>query len=222
MPAKWNYQDWKMLRMQLKKVAESHWIETGSNTITRRTRDPIIEGIFKPPFFTSHLHPLSDTDDTLLLGIGQNVTNDGVDNIMPTGLMISIFNVSDPTTPSVLASYQFREQENADSNSQFDHKAVQYNDGKLTIPHSTYKHSFGSGDLEFFDGFVVLDVSNGIHEVFRVHHTNPLDGSCNGMPFFSPRSFMYEDGTLLTMSGNAAVSTNLNTGQEMWRMNLCK
>jgi len=68
-------------------------------------RPPVVEGSLKlEEGFASYLLPLQSNDDkTLVLGIGQNVNGTGLEQAN-TGVMVSIFDVSDPSKPSVVAS----------------------------------------------------------------------------------------------------------------------
>lgn len=60
---------------------------------------PKIVGELKIPGFSSYLHPISDT---LLLGIGV----DGDENGQGNGIKLSLFDVSDPTSPKEVSKYE--------------------------------------------------------------------------------------------------------------------
>ncbi len=60
---------------------------------------PKIVGELKIPGFSSYLHPISDT---LLLGVGV----DGDENGRGNGIKLSLFDVSDPTSPKEVSKYE--------------------------------------------------------------------------------------------------------------------
>lgn len=55
--------------------------------------DPTLQGELHIPGYSAYLHPI---DDTHLLGIGQDATDQGI----TTGLQISLFDVGDPAAPT--------------------------------------------------------------------------------------------------------------------------
>jgi hypothetical protein len=175
-----------------------HFGETFSYANTFDQRDPFyvlnlpagqapsIAGELKLDGFSSYLQPLND-DATLLVGIGQNVSGTGMDQA-PNGLLVTVFDVSNPAAPKALASDMLAESKYADSYSdaEWDAKAVQYRDGILVIPLSMYQKYGAEDDAGWlneansemensngvmppdtaedpslnFEGFVVLDMSD--------------------------------------------------------------
>jgi uncharacterized secreted protein with C-terminal beta-propeller domain len=57
--------------------------------------DPKVVGELKVPGFSTYLHPIGDG---LLLGLGQDATDQG----QVTGMQLSVFDVSDPSRPSLV------------------------------------------------------------------------------------------------------------------------
>ena len=185
---------------------------------------PKVLGELKLPGFSSYLHSMN-ADNTQLVAVGQNATNDG----RVTGLMVTVFDATDPAKPQVLQSHTFENSENAysSSNVEWDFKAFRYVAGKLIIPMSIYYQQEWNQaiqqfeplpeGLENFNGFSVLDVNaNEITEQFRVSHAREV-GSCSCGGYLPTRSFVYS-GDLMTVQDSVVVSTNLDTGAEVWRL----
>ncbi|CAB9521651.1 beta propeller domain protein [Seminavis robusta] len=258
-------QQGKMTEIGRVRIGEPHEIitavrfgETFSYAMTFDERDPFyvlelapgeapaIKGSVTLQGFARYLHPLNE-DSSMLVGIGQNTTGAGLDQIN-TGVLISVFDVSDPSEPKVVDSYMLADPDEANSYSvsEYESKAVQYKDGKLIVPASIHPiYAYHDDDFfvvdhnstvverspetqspnqEAFEGFVVLDVGNaesqGIQELFRVNHHQEFPESCyycDGS-FFEKRSFVYEDYTLVTLNGRVVKGTNITAGDELWSL----
>jgi len=219
-------------------------------------RPPVVAGSLKlEEGFASHLLPLqSDDGKTLVLGIGQNVNGTGLEQIN-TGVVVSIFDVSDPSKPSMVASRMVVDGEamNSGSLAEWESRAIQYKNGILSIPLHYYPSYELTDDLFLFDelategtvapeevvtsksggdsggefdGFIVLNVGNavedGIQELFRINHL-PTEGErchyCGGS-LSEKRSFLFDDGDLMTMSDSIVVSMDVNSGAELWSLKL--
>ena len=76
---------------------------------------PVVRGELKIPGYSAYLHPLGDD---LLLGVGQNATDEG----RTTGLQLSLFDVSDLANPARLAQLQIGEKYSG-SEVEWDHHA---------------------------------------------------------------------------------------------------
>lgn len=107
---------------------------------------PTIAGELKLEGFSSFLQPLNE-DATLVVGIGQNVTGEGMEQAA-NGLLVTVFDVSDPSNPKALASEMLANPNEMDSYSdaEWDPKAVQLNDGTLVIPLTLYYKYNGEND----------------------------------------------------------------------------
>ncbi|CAB9507633.1 beta propeller domain protein [Seminavis robusta] len=209
---------------------------------------PTITGVLKPDDgFSSYLQPLND-DATMLVGIGQNVTGTGREQ-RSTGLLITVFDVSDMAAPVVLATKMLDSSLDGSSfsDAEFDNRAVQYSNGRLVIP-MTVLHTFDASammvgdevplDATFppeptfdesknFEGFIVLDVGNaattGIQEILRINHASPSGRNCHYCGGFNNlrRSFLYEDDDILmTVYDNLVISTDIGTGTPKWAFNV--
>ncbi|CAB9496248.1 beta propeller domain protein [Seminavis robusta] len=186
---------------------------------------PAVLGELKLPGFSSYLHSMN-AENTLLLAVGQNATDNGV----VTGLMVTVFDATNPADPRALVSHTFEQDPNAHSSSnvEWDYKAFRYVDGKLVIPLSIWYYQEWNqttqqldplpDGVENFQGFAVLSVSTtSITEQYRISHKKD-EGECHYCGGFLPtRSFVYS-GDLMTVRDNVVVSTGLNSGEEVWRL----
>jgi Beta propeller domain len=185
-----------------------------------------VMGSFKQNGFSNYLHPMNE-DKTLLLGIGQNATEEGVE----TGFMITVFDVADPTNPQARTSYTVNDKSTGSngaamhSAAQWDYKSFRYVDGKLIVPLDivTYSTEGSTADavrqtvIGSFQGFVVFNVDeDSISEYTRISHVSL---GCHYCGYLAPRSFVY-NGNVLTAQDNIVSSTNLNTKQEQWAFHI--
>jgi Beta propeller domain len=171
-------------------------------------QSPAVTGMMKLQRYYKYLQPMNDMQ-TIFVGIGQNTTLSAWGNPGDNGLMITVFDTTDPGNPTAIASRMFEDHSNdGDSFSQAksESKAVQYIDEKLIIPVAFYHQS---GDLEKqFLGFIVYELSvaaeKGIMEVFRVSHPDPNGGR-------TQKSFPYHGDKLMPLGNGRVVSSNVNT-----------
>ena len=88
---------------------------------------PVLAGELKIPGFSSYLHPLGGG---LLLGVGQNADpRTG----QPLGLQVSLFDVSDPASPTRLDQVDLSASSRSVS---FEHRAFTYHAGRAYVPAS--------------------------------------------------------------------------------------
>ncbi|CAN8064345.1 unnamed protein product [Agarophyton chilense] len=116
-----------------------------------------VTGELKIPGFSSYLHPISPG---LILGVGQDAISEG----RTTGAKVSLFDVSDKTTPKELSSWTLPE---SSTPAQWDHRAFLYwaPESTAVLPVSIYYYS------KRFIGSVVLEISDGtIKERGRIEH----------------------------------------------------
>jgi hypothetical protein len=87
--------------------------------------NPIEAGELKIPGYSAYLHPVGDG---LLLGVGQDATDEG----RTTGTQLSLFDVSDPTNPQRVSTLPI----GGYSEVEWDHKAFLYwpADGTIVLP----------------------------------------------------------------------------------------
>ncbi len=87
--------------------------------------NPVLDGELKIPGYSAYLHPVGDG---LLLGVGQDATEDG----RTTGTQLSLFDVSDPSNPQRISTLPIGGQ----SEVEWDHKAFLFwqPDGTIVLP----------------------------------------------------------------------------------------
>jgi hypothetical protein len=107
--------------------------------------NPVLDGELKIPGYSAYLHPVGDG---LLLGVGQDATDEG----RTTGTQLSLFDVSDPANPQRISTLPIGGQ----SEVEWDHKAFLFwePDGTIVLPVSP-----GWGDC----GPAVDCLANGIN-----------------------------------------------------------
>ena len=86
---------------------------------------PVLDGELKIPGYSAYLHPVGDG---LLLGVGQDATEDG----RTLGTQLSLFDVSDPSNPQRIDTLEI----GGSSDVEWDHKAFLYwpEDGTIVLP----------------------------------------------------------------------------------------
>ena len=139
--------------------------------------DPRVAGELKIPGFSSYLHPL---DDDQLLGVGTDGDDDG--NLF--GAAISLFDVSDPTDPTLVTKLNFDEAADRATGSSstavsWDAKAFTYWDGVAMVPVDWW--SYGQGIDQNGSELVQVGVdpaSGSLTELGRVSH--PSEKQCEG------------------------------------------
>jgi uncharacterized secreted protein with C-terminal beta-propeller domain len=125
---------------------------------------PAVQGELKIPGFSSYLHPLGDG---LLLGVGQDATDEG----RVQGSQVSLFDVSDPAQPRRVAQVSFG---GGHSLAEADHRAFLWWEpaGLAVLPVELWGDGFDKVAEAPFLGAVGLRVSRdgGLAEVGRVTH----------------------------------------------------
>ncbi len=150
---------------------------------TSTPTDMKVLGELKIPGVSNYLHPISDT---LVLGVGQDATDEG----FQTGSKVSLFDVSDPANPTELDVWTLP---GSNSSAEFDHRAFLWWEAtsSAVLPLTSWQDQFS--------GAVVLNVTaDGITEQGRVTHelddgTEPGITDCE---VFSPEGLTEEDGEL--------------------------
>jgi len=126
---------------------------------------PVTAGELKVPGYSAYLHPVGED---LLLGIGQDATEDG----RTTGAKASLFDVSDPANPREVDVWTM---EGGYSEVEWDHLAFLYWDPAQTAVLPLQDWSSG------FTGAVVLKTDDGLREAGRIEHTGDagtIDSGC--------------------------------------------
>ncbi|MBW3556357.1 MAG: beta-propeller domain-containing protein [Actinobacteria bacterium] len=164
---------------------------------------PAVRGELKIPGYSAYLHPVGEHR---LLGVGQEATEQG----RPQGTQLSLFDVSDPSSPKRLSQAVLPQ---AHSEAEFDHHAFLYwpRTGLTLLPIQSYgpaagqRGSAGIAAPEIhrqFLGAVGFSVSDReVSEIGRVRHRN-------GMPI--RRSLVVGD-QVLTLSDGGLLASDLQS-----------
>jgi uncharacterized secreted protein with C-terminal beta-propeller domain len=166
--------------------------------------DPKVAGELKILGYSAYLHPVGDG---LLLGVGQDATEEG----RTLGTQISLFDVSDPANPTRVQNYTF---DNGYSSVEWDHRAFLYwpQTGLTVIPVSAWSWDESTETESGFVGAVAVRVTDdGIEEIGRITHN--LADDDDGDYWWGPeilRSTVVGD-SLYTYSYDGLLQSDLET-----------
>ncbi|HWL45495.1 MAG TPA: beta-propeller domain-containing protein [Ilumatobacter sp.] len=141
--------------------------------------NPRVAGELKIPGMSTYLHPLGDVTETgLVLGIGQDSTDEG----MPTGLKLSVFDVSDPANPTEIDKWVLP---GGHSAAEYDHRAFQIVGDLAIVP------------IEFpTPGAQLLRVgADGVSEVGLIEHLSDDVETRSDCRLLTADDFPTEDST---------------------------
>jgi len=170
--------------------------------------NPKITGELKIPGFSNYLHPYSDT---ILIGIGKN----GDQNGALDGLKISLFDISDKSSPKEIDSYVIK---NADSEAQYNHKAflTSGKNGFFGIPVSIYD---SNGRYKFaFDMFTVQDGKLKLVGDYTNYNSNESKSEYES--FMEVRRGAYIGDTLYVISDSKIKAFSIKTNQQLGSVNI--
>ncbi|HMI93584.1 MAG TPA: beta-propeller domain-containing protein, partial [Polyangiales bacterium] len=133
---------------------------------------PTVLGELEIPGFSDYMHPLGPDH---LLTIGRDASTTG----QVQGLMLQIFDVSDPAAPRRTHTWRFADGGYSEAN--VNHKAFTFHTpagtaegtGLLAFPYVSYSGNAGSS-LELFD----VSASDGFNKLGSISHTTMLQNLC--------------------------------------------
>jgi hypothetical protein len=123
-------------------------------------RHPAMAGELEIPGYSAYLHPI---DERLVLGVGQDATEDGV----VQGTQVSVFDVSDLADPERVDTLTMGE--GTSSTAEYDHHAFLFWQGTAVIPFQRWSWDGKDEGLMGAVGMVVDD-SGEIREIGEVVH----------------------------------------------------
>lgn len=186
---------------------------------------PAVLGYLKIPGYSSYLHPF---DETHVIGLGKNTEDvkEGNGNLaFPLGVKLSLFDVSDVSTPKEIATYDIGDS-GSDSAALNDHKAFLFNPktGLLVIPaleakidkskypNGTPVHVYG--DFVFQGAYVFnVDLQKGFTLKGTVSHATPEELAKAGYYYYGTQvqRSAYINNVLYTVSNRFVKANDLNT-----------
>ena len=179
---------------------------------------PVEKSALKITGFSNYIHPY-DKDGNILITVGQDASNEG----RVLGLQVSIFNATDLSNLRLLFRHNVEIETDVRSSSDalFDHKAFRFlqKSKKLIIPASIRSNGKGND----FDGFFILNVTvdTGISLDFKINQVEQPDhfNYCWYDGYLEGRSLVH-NGIITTLKGHSILAYNLQTQDEVWRLNL--
>jgi hypothetical protein len=173
-------------------IRSTRFVGDRGYVVTFETTDPLavvdlsdpedlrVLGRLEIPGFSEYMHPI---DDDHLLTIGQNTDGGG----RAVGLMLQIFDVSNPTAPQQTHTYRFAD--GGYSEASVNHKAFTFHtpagtpagQGYLAFPYVNYSFAPYGSTLEVFH----VGTSSGFVKLGAISHTQALQELCaaqSGIP----------------------------------------
>ena len=173
--------------------------------------------------FSSYIQSINAADN-LLVAVGQDADSDG----RVLGVKISLFDATNPAKPVELQQFVVEQDPDVYSSSlvQWDFKAFRWLSladgvGILIMPLQIY--SYNNELTGNFDGFVAYDVSSaGISLRLNISHVESEQFyGCYYRAYLPERSFVF-NGNVTTMKGHSVVSTDLDTSERRWTLDMPK
>jgi Beta propeller domain len=163
--------------------------------------------------FSNYLHSMND-DNSMLLGVGEETDNDG--NVL--GMMISVFDATNPATPKLKNRYVVENDKDEYSGTEatWDFHAIRYErtTRQLILPVSISNWQIPS---KGFNGFIVFQIGdNGIKEKCRISHGDySYTDYCFYCAYLPSRSFIF-GGDVTTVNSQFVRSTDPDTCKSVW------
>lgn len=148
--------------------------------------EPVILGELEVPGVSTYIHPL--TEDGHLLTIGFGGDDDGLD----WNTQVSLFDVQDPTTPTLADAYPFAQEPGdgwyyAWSEANYEHKAFQYWGPRnmLAVPVSTYRYDYETNRYDYRSRLMLMEINTEQGDI------SPY-GSVDHSEFYNSRDYWWD------------------------------
>ncbi len=164
---------------------------------------PEVVGELKILGYSAYLHPVGDG---LLLGVGQDATEEG----RTLGTQISLFDVSDLANPERIYNYTL---DDGYSSVEYDHRAFLHwpETGLTVIPVQSWTWDEETGEESGFSGAIALKATReGIEEIGRITHGQKTEGEEYWWAPAIERSLVIGD-SLYTYSYEGILQSDLET-----------
>ncbi|MFA6940772.1 MAG: beta-propeller domain-containing protein [Clostridiaceae bacterium] len=172
--------------------------------------NPKVLGELKIPGFSNYLHPY---DENHLIGLGMDsvlVTEGGEKRARPTGLKISLFDVTDVSKPKELYKVNIGG-EGSGSEALYNHKAFMFSKEKniLSIPVDIRN---GYTDSNGKQGAAVFSINlNGIKEKGIISQSDGMDKNSELYNLSAVKRTLYIDDVLYTLSNEKITANDINS-----------
>lgn len=188
---------------------------------------PKVLGTLKIPGFSNYLHPY---DDTTLIGLGKDTSENQWGGVTTRGIKLSLFDVADVTSPKEIDTYILGDS-GSDSIALYDHKAFLFSRDKnlLVIPATTNDAAGTNWGRMNFSGAVVLTVDKtGFKLKGKIDHS---DGGLSaesdhwrGYTYYDNNVLrsLYINDILYTYSNNYLKMNDLDSLKEVNKLQLKK
>lgn len=129
--------------------------------------NPTVVGELHIPGYSAYLHPI---DDTHILGIGMDGTEDGT----ITGFAVSLFDISDFANPTLQQKFSLATTSDwSSSEALWDPHAFTLHNGVMAVPVYSDSYDESTGVYSHFSGVQVMEVdSSGINDLGQVDHAD--------------------------------------------------
>jgi uncharacterized secreted protein with C-terminal beta-propeller domain len=165
--------------------------------------EPAVVGELKILGYSAYLHPVGDG---LLLGVGQDATEEG----RTQGTQVSLFDVSDLANPERIHNFTLA---NGHSSVEYDHRAFLHwpQTGLTVIPVQTWSWDEETETESGFSGAIAIKATrDGIEEIGRISHVQDKESEEYWWGPGIERSLVIGD-SLYTYSYNGILQSDLET-----------
>ena len=176
--------------------------------------NPQVLGELKIPGYSKYLHPY---DETHLIGFGETTTTNEFGGVVPNGIKMALFDISDPTKPTEVFSTNIGES-GTHSELLYNHKALLFSKEKNIIAFPIYiTGEIGESNTNLkFQGAIVysLDLDNGFIEKGRITHKESQEERFDYDYKSAVERIIYINDSFYTLSQGLIKETNIDTMEE--------
>jgi len=191
-------------------------------------KNPQALGQLKVPGFSTYLHPY---DENTLIGFGKDAGENEYGNTVAKGLKVSLFDVSDVSSPKELDTYLMGDM-GSDSVALYDHRAFLFSREKnlLVLPVALRKSTGQNqwGDINFSGAIVFSLKDKKIVLAGKIDHSDGGKVSTpdyfDGVNYYdnSVKRSLYIENNLYTLSNSYLKVNTIDTLQEIKKLELKK
>lgn len=183
------------------------------------TKNPKVLGELKIPGYSDYLHPY---DDTHIIGVGKETSENEFGGTTTKGLKIALFDVSDFANPKLVDKVEIGET-GTDSPALHDHRAFLFSKTKgiLVLPVSEIvektrltEQGYSYRYVTWHGAYVFKVSTNGFEEIGKVKHSSSSNSYYNWFDQASVMRSLYMDNNLYTISNKYIKINDLSKSLE--------